>query len=345
MGLAGARGPADAVPAGGAAQQNDHVPGHRLLPADVGLGGGPDDRADLQALGHVAGVVQLGDLAGGQADLVAVGGVPRRRAGGDLPAGQLAVECLFEGDGGVAAAGDPHGLVHIGPAGQGVPDGAAQAGGRPAEGLDLRGVVVGLVLELDEPGLGLAVDGNGGLDGAGIDLIAHVQIGDQALLPQVFPADGAHVHQGDGLVLALVQLLPQGEVPAQGVLHRLLQGALLHLDVGELGEEGGVAAVVAPIGVDDPQLGDGGVTVLLVPKVVPAEFQVVQGHGKAHGAEILLHRPVVPLGKAGDPGHVGGDLGLQLQALRLLLGRLPALHRVDEIVLYLFKLPVGDVPL
>ena len=342
VGLAGAGGPADAVTAGGPAQQHDHISRDGLLPADIGLGRGADDRADLHALGNVAGVVQLGDLAGGQADLVAVGGIPRGSAGGDLPAGQLAVEGLFKGHGGVAAAGDTHGLVHIGPAGEGVPDGAAQAGGGPAEGLDLRGVVVGLVLELDEPGFGLAVDGDGGLDGAGVDLIAHIQVGHQALFPQVLAADGGHVHQGHGLVLALVQLLPQGEVVLQSLFHGLAQSALLHVDLVQAGEEGGVAAVVAPIGVDDPQLGDGGVPVLLIPEVVPAELQVREGHGKAHGVEVLLHLGPVPAGKAGDTGHVRGNLSLQLQAFRLFLRGFPAFHRVDEIPFDLLKLLVRN---
>ena len=75
VGLAGAGGPADAVTAGGPAQQHDHIPRDGLLPADIGLGRGADDRADLHALGNVAGVVDLVDLTGGQTDLVAVGAV------------------------------------------------------------------------------------------------------------------------------------------------------------------------------------------------------------------------------------------------------------------------------
>ena len=80
-----------------------------------------------------------------------------------------------------------------------------------------------------------------------------------------------------------------GEVVPQSLLHGLAEGALLHVDFVQAGEEGGVAAVVAPIGVNDPQLGDGGVPVLLVPEVIPAELQVGEGHGKAHGVEVRLH--------------------------------------------------------
>ena len=64
---------ADAVPAGVAAQQDDHVAGVGALPADIFRGGGGDDRADLHALGGVAGMVNFIHNTGGKADLVAVG--------------------------------------------------------------------------------------------------------------------------------------------------------------------------------------------------------------------------------------------------------------------------------
>ena len=119
--LGGAGGPADAVPAGAAAQEDDHVPGGGALPAHVGRGGGPHHRAALQPLGDVALVVHLGHVAGGQADLVAVGGVARRGGHRQLPLGQLAGQGLVKGHPGVAAAGEAHGLVDVHPAGQGGP--------------------------------------------------------------------------------------------------------------------------------------------------------------------------------------------------------------------------------
>ena len=51
----------------------------------------------------------------------------------------------------IARAGDAHGLIDIGTAGERIADAAAEAGGGTTEGLDLGGVVVGLVLEHDEP--------------------------------------------------------------------------------------------------------------------------------------------------------------------------------------------------
>src|SRR5699024_1140307 len=75
-----------------------------------------------------------------------VGGIARRRGGDQLALGQLAGQSLADRDQRVARAGHTHGLIDVAAAGQGVADGAADAGGRAAEGLDLGGVVVGLVL-------------------------------------------------------------------------------------------------------------------------------------------------------------------------------------------------------
>ena len=278
--LGGAGGAADAVPAGAAAQQDDLVTGHGPFPHHVFRRSRTHHSAHLQVLGHIAGVVQLADQAGGQADLVAVGGIARRGGLGDLPLGQLAGDGILQGGPGVAAAGDPHGLVHIGPAGQGVPDAAADAGGRAAEGLDLGRVVVGLVLEHEQPVLLLSVHRGGDVDGAGVDLLALVQVLQNSPLFQYLGGDGAHVHEGlrpgGGLLLA-IDLHPGIQVLLVCLGHVLIQD--LHgIDVGA---EGGVAAVIRPIGVHHPHLRDGGVPVFLVPEIGLEELQVRQVHGQA----------------------------------------------------------------
>ena len=113
-------------------------------------------------------MIDLGDLAGGEADLVAVGGVAFGSDLADLFLGKLAGQGFGKGCERIARAGDAHRLIDVGAAGEGIADAAAEAGGRATERLDLGGVVVGLVFELDEPFLGnagrhggdLEVDGN-----------------------------------------------------------------------------------------------------------------------------------------------------------------------------------------
>ena len=76
------------------------------------------DRAYLEALRDIAGVVYLVDEAGGEAYLVAVGAVARRRAGAELALRELIGERVLKRDCGVARAGYAHGLVDVGPAGE-----------------------------------------------------------------------------------------------------------------------------------------------------------------------------------------------------------------------------------
>ena len=79
--LGGTGGTADAVASGASADEQDHVAGCGRAAEDLGARGRGDDRADFEAFGDVAGVIDFGDLAGGEADLVAVGRIAAR---GDL---------------------------------------------------------------------------------------------------------------------------------------------------------------------------------------------------------------------------------------------------------------------
>ncbi|VWL96079.1 Uncharacterised protein [Collinsella intestinalis] len=325
MGLGGAGGAADAVTAGAAAEQDDLVAGRGALAADVACGRGAHHGADLHALGHVAGVVELGDLAGGKADLVAVGGIAGGCGGHDLALGQLAGDGLGDGDGRVGRTGDAHGLVDVRAAGERVADRTAHAGGRAAEGLDLGGVVVGLVLEEEQPVLVLAVDVDGHLDGAGVDLLGLIEVGEDPLLLKPLGADGAHVHEADGLLVA-AELVAHLHVTVEGGL----DGGVVDLDVLEVGAEGGVAAVVGPVGVDHANLGDGGVAVLIL-EVLLAERDVGLVHGKTalgneggEGGLVHLAEAVDDLDRLG----VGNLLGEGLGALELGEAGLDRVHHV-----------------
>ena len=136
-------------------------------------------------------------------------------------------------------------------------------------------MVVGLVLKQEQPVLVLAVDIDLHLDGAGVDLLGLVDIGHDAGLLKVLGADGAHVHEADGLGVA-TELVAHLHVAVEGLLHH----GVIDRHVIQDGAEGGVAAVVGPVGVDHADLGDGGVAVLIA-EVLLAEGDVCLVHGKA----------------------------------------------------------------
>ena len=185
---------ADAVAAGAAAQQQHYVARFRGFPDHIFCRSCGHHRAHFQALGDVAGVVKFLHHAGGQANLVAIGGVAVGCAGNDAALGKLAGQRFADRHRGIARAGDAHGLVDVGTAGQGIADGAADAGGRAAERLDLGGVVVGFVFKHQQPVLLLAVNGGADAHGAGVDFLALVKHGQLAALFQHFGAQRGQVH-------------------------------------------------------------------------------------------------------------------------------------------------------
>ena len=330
--LGRAGGPADAVAARGAAQQDHHVPRHRALAAHVLFRRRCNHRADFHALGRIAGMVELVHDARRKADLVAVAGIARSSRGDDLALAQLARDRILDRNRRVRRAGDAHGAIYIRPAGERIADGAADAGGRSAEGLDLRGMVMGFILEQQKPGFLFAVHLDRHLDGAGVDFLGFIQPGQLSLRLQGAHAHRRQVHERDGPI-----------VPAQFPAH--LQVALIlrcklrvfKLHVLQMGEERGVPAVVRPVGVDHPDLRNGRVP-LLGFEVRLAESQVVRIHGQSHFLAHLFQALAV---QRNEPVHCpdgGGNGKLHFKGFRLFQGRFPGLHRVDHVFLDRFHI-------
>ena len=334
--LARPGGPADAVASRAPAHEHDHISCRRGLADHVGRRGRAHDRADLHALGHVAGVVDLADLAGRQADLVAVAGVAGGRLDADLALRQLAWQGLGIGRARVAGAAHAHGLVDPGAPGQRVAYAAADAGGRPAEGLDFGGVVVRLVLEEDEPVLVAPVHVDARLHRAGVDLLGFVEVGQAPPRPHPARRDRAHVHERDGPPLA-PELAPQAQIALEGRPHRVV----VYLDALEAGVEGGVAAVVGPVGVDDAQLGDGG----LAPgggEMRTHAGQVCRRHGQGSLLDEGSQLVVAHAGEGRKRLDAARFQGALAQGLGQLGGGLAGLHGVYDIVLHPPEILVGE---
>lgn len=71
-----------------------------------------------------------------------------------------------------------------------------------AERFDLGRVVMGFVLELQEPFLGPVIDVHIDENAACVVLLAHLQVVEQSLAAQVTGTDRRQVHQADALALA-----------------------------------------------------------------------------------------------------------------------------------------------
>ena len=326
--LGGTGGAADAVPAGTAAQEEDHVAGSGAFAPHGGGADGTHHRADLHALGGVAVGIDFPHVRGCKADLVAVAGVTCGGLLRDHPLGKLARDGVGHGGVHVAGTGDAHRLIHVGTTGERVADGAAEAGRRAAERLDFGRMVMGLVLELEEPFLGLPVHIDIHENAAGVVLLAHLQVVQLALLAQPAGADGRELHQAAGLVPA-AEVRPHLLEQVQGGFQFGLHEGLVHRDLLQDGGEGGMAAMVAPVGVQDAEFCLGRIPALGL-EVVHHFPEVGRVHRQAVAlaeGEVLLRGQVDEARQVLEGLHIG--LLAERKDGKVLFA---AFHRVDEIV-------------
>ena len=254
-------------------------------------------------------MIEFAHLSGRESDLVAVGGVAGGSRPDDLPLGQLARKRFGDRTGWIGRPGDPHRRIDVGSARQRIPDRAADAGGGAAEGLYLGRVVVRLVLEEEKPGLLLSVGLDGDLYGAGVDLLRFVELREKAFALQISHTGGGDVHEVDRLFVP-AEAAPDGEI----VFVCLLHPAVGTDDAVDRRKEGRMPAVIRPVGVDHPDLGQSRVSSLFL-KITPAELKVVGVHSQSVVAdesrdlsgrqfsEAVKHRHV---GRPGVFCHEGG---------------------------------------
>ena len=329
---------AAAVTSGLAAQQNDNIAGDGGFSADIGSRSSTQYRTDLHTLRHVAGVVYLCHVAGCQTDLVAVGAVAVGSTHGDLSLGQLAGNGILYRHQRIGCTGDTHCLIYVGTSRQRVTDRTAQTGRSTAERLDLGGVVVGFVLEHEDPVLFFAVDVHLDLDGAGVDLLALVQIVQLAVRFQLLGSDGCQVHERHGL-FASAQFLPDGAVCVIGFLD--IVGGNVH--VGNLCQECGVAAVVRPVGIDHANLGNGGVAVFGIAEVFLAELNVAEIHCQTVVSDELFQFVLRQGDEAGKGFNCCRNGIVGVQCFRQFRRSFAAFHRIDEILFQAVEFCIGQV--
>ena len=100
----------------------------------------------------------------------------------------------------------------------------------------------------------------------------------------------------------------------------------------DVGGEGGVTAVVGPVGIHHADFRDGGVALFLVSEIALQEFQIVQIHGKTKIVQQRCQRGFIHDDEA---LHGGDGLGRgvdRCQGFRQLQRCLTAFHRVDDVL-------------
>ena len=334
--LGRARGAADAVAARAPAEHDDDVA--RLWPLATHMihRRGTHHGPDFQSLGAVVVVVNLAHMRGGQAYLVAVGRISGGGTLGDDRLRQFALDGVADGRVDVAGTRHAESLIDVAAPAQRVADGPAYACGGPAKRLNLRGMVVRLVLEHQQPFLRLSVHIHCDIDAARVVLLRHFHVGQIAALALKLAVDAGHIHQRLRLHAVAIHLPPHGQILVVGFLQLILQCAGSENDVGQFCFKGGVAAVVAPVRVQKFDFRVGGLAMFFVAEIFLDELQILQRHGQAHLSTEIFQLFFCPRGESVINGHV-----LHIRILGEFEARqvfFAGLHLVDAIFLDLSEL-------
>ena len=338
MSLAGAGGTADTIPAGSSAQQDDNIAGSRTFSADILLRCGSDDGSDLHALGGIARVIELIHDAGGQTDLVSVRRVTCCGCRHQFALGELAGHCFRNRLQGIGGSCDAHGSIDVRAAGKRITDRPADTGGGSAEGLDLRGVVVGFILEEQKPWFSDAVCLNLDFHGAGVNFLRFIELWELAGFFQRFDRHSRQIHETDRFRAvqcgAGVQIIPpclfqEYVLKAHTVYNRI---------------EGRVTAVIGPVGIQNADLGDGWITLFFIPEIGLAKGNIVCVHGEAVLTDKVLQRTAVECTEAVQRGNFSGYFILYAQRGRFLQRCFTCFHRVNDIFFDLGELRFRERP-
>ena len=142
---------ANAVTTSAAAEKNNDVAIFWTLATDVALRSCAYNGTNLHAFCNVAWVIELRNLTRSKANLIAVTGITCSSRTNNGALRKLSRKCLGNWNGWVCSAGDTHCLVDVATSRQRVADSATNAGSRATKRLNLSWVVVGFVLEEEEP--------------------------------------------------------------------------------------------------------------------------------------------------------------------------------------------------
>ena len=179
-------------------------------------------------------------------------------------------------------------------------------------------MVVGLVLEHEEPVLILPVHIHLDAHGTGVYLLGFIQILELALRLELTGTDGGNIHQSNRLVLSAKSLpcIYVGVIALPDVI-------CFYIHIVYLCKECGVTAVIGPVCVDHAHFGNGGITLFRISEIVTAEPQIIKIHGKAVLFEEVSKLCIIHGGKSQQCLNGGGYIVLHRQCVHRFKGCFP----------------------
>ena len=200
------------------------------------------------------------------------------------------------------------------------------------------------ILEHEQPVFISAIHIHSDPDGAGIDFFGFIKILQLAGLLEILGTDGTKIHQGNRLgCTAGIDFLTHIQVDIIGFLHIVR----LHSDIFQMRIEGSMAAVVAPVGIDDHDLGNGRITMSLIPEIILQKSNIRQVHGQAMFFTERFQAGFIQFIETFQYFRQRRLLIVVLQCSRLFQLRFTCFHRVDQgisdLILFRFILYALDV--
>ena len=284
-----------------------------------------DHSSDLHSLCRIARMIQLIHHAGAQTDLIAIRGIACCSCCNDLTLRQFTLNGFIDRFQRIGSTGDAHSGIHISTACQRITDRTADTGRRTAKWLDLCGVIVGLILKQQQPGLFLAIHRYSHSHCTGIDLFRLVELIQHTVLPQILAGQSADIHQVDRFGAA--KRFTGGKVFVIGTLKK----TIFKLHAVNSGIEGGVTAMIGPVGIDHADLGNCGIPAFRL-KIALAESNIIQIHGKAQRLNHFRQVLAIHGQKSLHGCHRFRNRHLHFQSLRHRKACLTAFHRIDHVL-------------
>ena len=204
------------------------------------------------------------------------------------------------------------------------------------------------ILEENKPFLGhravAVIHLHGHDDGAGVDFIGFLHILELSFFFQLAHSHESQIHKADELVIpALKNLLPGIQIALVGAFHGRPVIALTEFHVLQLGGEGGMAAVIRPVGIQHADFRHGRISFFFPGKIVLDMLEILEGHCQAQRGIQSLQLLLGQILETVKNFHIRGFFKHGFQRFRLYHIRFPGIHRVDAVCLYSVKLVIRQL--
>ena len=180
------------------------------------------------------------------------------------------------------------------------------------------------IFEEQQPGFLFPVRFHFNLHRAGIDLFALIQLRKHAPGLQRTNGHRRQIHQADGRFPA--EFPPNRQI----ILIRLFQQGIRKFDPVNLRQESGMAAMIAPVCIQHPDLRDGRIP-FFIPEVLLTEGDVIRIHGQAIIRDKLFQACPIQIAEGFQVRHIRRTRIFGFQGCRLFEGGFPGFHRIDDI--------------